>query len=193
VSELTETTLADPTSHTRTGDSACAPTADATPRLETHARPSLTEGANDRCEVAAPATSVAKRRKRCAETARCVCVQAAEVSVRTDVVCLPCAVNTCGNDSPSCHPSPCSCAASDKPPAPLLGKRDTAPRPIVLPMNAAVGNSNAAVKKRSVGSSLARRRGDSSRRAVFVQRGFCRPSLGSIQSPDSELIRTRRR
>src|SRR5688572_13557470 len=59
---------------------------------------------------------------------------------RTDVVCLPCAVNTCGNDSPASHASPCRSAASAKPHTALLGKRDTAPRRVTLPMKAAAQN-----------------------------------------------------
>jgi hypothetical protein len=52
------------------------------PRLETCGRPSLTEGANDGCEVQAPATSVARWRKCCcsAGIARCACGQRARSS-----------------------------------------------------------------------------------------------------------------
>ena len=81
------------------------------------------------------------------ETVPLVCVQRAELPVRTDVVCLPCAVNTCDTDSPSCHPSPCPCAASAKPNGPLLGKRDTAAPRKALPTNAATANFNAMARK----------------------------------------------
>ena len=116
------------------------------------------------------------------ETAPLDCVQRAELPVRTDVVCLPCAVNTCDNDSPSCHPSPRPCAASAKPNGSLLGKRDTAAQSRALPMNAAIGNFNAMAGKQ-FRTSLQRRPPKRSRDcALFGHRGFCRTTFASIQS-----------
>jgi hypothetical protein len=102
--------------------------------------------------------------------------------VRTDVVCLACAVNTCGNDSPACHTTRCRCAASAKPYWLLLGKRDTARRRRSLPINAAVDKCFATAAKRSFAPPRGCPGDHSLRRAVFVHQGFCRPRLSPIQS-----------
>ena len=143
---------------------------------KTRTRPSLTEakrttGARSRCadDILYAAQSLrGKRRPRC----RAGGGQRAELSVRTDVVCPPCAVNTYGNDSPACHASPCRSAASAKPDTPLLGKRDTAPRLFALPMNAAAENRHSHGETRHFASQW-RGADHSPRRAVFGHRGFC--------------------
>jgi len=72
----------------------------------------------------------------------------------------------------------------------LLGKRDTAPQRNALPMNVAVDNFSPADEKRSAAAFKARV-GHSSRRAVFVHRGFCRPRMTPIQSHRSERMNHR--
>jgi hypothetical protein len=175
-------------SQARSNDT-CRAAPDVALRLETHARPSLTNGANDGCEVAAPATPMANTG---ANAAR----KLTPMRLRATAECFR--AHTCSLPSLHCQHlrqrfsvvslKPVSVRGFREADRAVLGKRDTAPRGTVLPMNAAIDNFSPADEKRSPAIFPAARVGHCPRRALFVHQGFCRPRLTSIQSRRSERM-----